>query len=213
MADRYITKVLGKDERILFATRQHRFVLYGQLLSETVLALAVAALITFVWQRWDPHPKLPYLYLILIFPLLSLSLDILRWRKQQYVVTSRRVVEVSGVLNKVVTDSSLEKINDIKMTQSLLGRVFDFGTIEILTASEAGLNVFASLRHPIHFKTAMLDAKQELATGRRTPMPSSESEILSLLAHLDSLREHGVITQQDADQKKSQLLSRLEANA
>jgi uncharacterized membrane protein YdbT with pleckstrin-like domain len=214
MAHSYITKVLGKEERVVFVTRKHRFVLLSQVLSEAVLAIAVASLITFVWRRWDPYPKLPYLYLVLIFPLLSLTVDVMRWRRQQYFVTTRRVVEVNGILNKEVTDSSLEKINDIRMTQSLLGRIFDFGDLEILTASEAGLNRFSAVHHPIKFKTAMLDAKLEVSRGRSSePGPSTEAGILGLLSHLDKLHENGVLTRQEADKKKAELLARLEAKA
>src|SRR3970040_80145 len=62
---------------------------------------------------------------------------VLIWWNRQYVITSRRVIQVSGTFNKRVTDSSLEKVNDVKMVQSFFGRLFDFGDLELLTASEA----------------------------------------------------------------------------
>jgi uncharacterized membrane protein YdbT with pleckstrin-like domain len=214
MSDDYISKVLGKDERVVFVTRQHRFILLGQIVTEALLAVAVATLITFIWRRWDPHPRLPLAYLILLVPLVSMTIDVLRWQKRRYFVTTSRVVEVNGILNKEVTDSSLEKINDIKMTQTVVGRMFDYGNVEILTGAEAGFSRFRSVNHPIALKTAMLDAKQELGRAKRADSaPSSEAEILGLLAHLDQLKDHGVLTQQEADQKKSHLLSRLEAKA
>jgi uncharacterized membrane protein YdbT with pleckstrin-like domain len=215
MSDRYIAKALAHDEEVVFVTRQHRLVLFGQIISEAVLALTVIALVTYAWRRWDPHPLFPLAYLVLIFPLVSLAVDVLRWGKHQYVVTNRRVLEARGILNKEVTDSSLEKINDVKLTQPLLGRMFDFGNLEILTASESGLSRFRNVNHPIRLKTAMLDAKQRMGrdewNGREAV--SSEGEILGLLSHVDKLHEHGALTDAEADQIKATLLSRLPAKA
>ncbi len=55
-------------------------------------------------------------------------------------------MQISGIFNKSVIDSSLEKVNDIKMDQSALGRMFGYGDIEILTASELGVNLFKTNR-------------------------------------------------------------------
>jgi hypothetical protein len=71
-------------------------------------------------------------------------------------------------------DSSLEKINDAVLTQSLFGRIFGFGDLDILTASETGISRLRMLRQADDFKRAMLDAKHELElelSGAR-PLPS-----------------------------------------
>ena len=57
------------------------------------------------------------------------------------------------------------KLNDIKTDQTLLGRIFDYGDVEILTANEVGNNVFRHIAHPLRFKTTMLEAKQKLDDG------------------------------------------------
>src|SRR5262249_12604394 len=57
---------------------------------------------------------------------------------------------------------------------SVFGRLFGFGDLEILTASEAGISKLRMLREPDDFKRTMLDAKHELElelSGAR-PMPS-----------------------------------------
>ena len=85
----------------------------------------------------------------------------LRYINQEYVLTNRRVIQVEGVLNRNSTDSSLEKINDAVLSQSIFGRMFDFGDLTVLTASESGIDKMQMLRKPIVFKKAMLDAKHE----------------------------------------------------
>ena len=90
-----------------------------------------------------------------------LGWHILRYLNQEYVLTNRRVLQVAGVLNKTSTDSSLEKINDARLSQSVFGRMFGFGDLDILTAAETGVERFRMIRNPVGFKKAMLDAKHE----------------------------------------------------
>ncbi len=85
----------------------------------------------------------------------------LRYISQEYVVTNWRVIQVEGVVNKRAVDSSLEKINDAVLTQSIFGRALGFGDLKVLTASEAAISEFRMIRRPIEFKKAMLDAKHE----------------------------------------------------
>jgi hypothetical protein len=105
--------------------------------------------------------------------LLNLGWQVLRWQNEEFVVTTRRVLQTQGVVNKQVIDSSLEKINDAILTESIFGRMFGFGDLEILTASESGISILRMLRDADGFKRAMLDAKHELElelSGAR-PMP------------------------------------------
>jgi hypothetical protein len=85
------------------------------------------------------------------------------------------VIEVQGVVNKRSTDSSLEKINDAILTQSIFGRMLGFGDLEVLTASEAGIERFKMIVNPILFKKAMMDAKheyeQDMSGSYRAPGP------------------------------------------
>jgi uncharacterized membrane protein YdbT with pleckstrin-like domain len=90
--------------------------------------------------------------------------DYVGWTTRKFIVTTRRVIQVSGVINKTVVDSSLEKVNDIQLQQRLLGRILGYGDVEILTASELGLNRFTRLNQPLRFKTQLLNAKESFET-------------------------------------------------
>jgi Bacterial PH domain/Short C-terminal domain len=84
------------------------------------------------------------------------------------------VLQVGGVINKHSTDSSLEKINDAALSQSFFGRIFGFGDLDVLTASEAGIERFKMIQDPVQFKKTMLDAKHEYELEMsRGPVPSS----------------------------------------
>lgn len=117
-------------------------------------------------------------------------------------------MQITGVINKNIIDSSLEKVNDVKMAQSVFGRIFDYGDIEILTASELGVNLFRQIDNPILFKTAMLNAKAALENSQAVVVESKPS-IPSMIAQLAELRKQEVITEEEFQDKKADLLSKL----
>ena len=210
MSDNYLKSLLGENEQVLFVTHQHWLVLVGEIMSESLLSVALVVLVSLIWALWVPNVLVALGYLLLIFPLISLVRDVLIWSKRKYVVTSRRVIQLSGVFSKNVTDSSLEKVNDVKMSQSFLGRMLDYGDIEILTASELGVNKFRRIGQPIQYKTAMINAKEKLErvpvaaeSGRPARSPAD------LLEQLDVLRQNGVLTDVEFQAKKAELLKKM----
>ncbi|HNT53192.1 MAG TPA: PH domain-containing protein [Anaerolineaceae bacterium] len=215
MTDAYIRKLLGEQETVLLAIRQHWFMLFGAIFLEVVLISVLIGLAILFSVLW-PAAAFLHLVLMVLTPILVLILlvtlirDILVWSNRQYIVTNRRVIQVNGIINKNVTDSSLEKVNDVKMIQSFWGRLFGFGDIEILTASEMGVNVFRRIGNPIRFKIAMLNAKEQLGhseNGISVAAPSRS--VPQLILELDDLRRKGVITEAEFQQKKQDLLNQL----
>jgi uncharacterized membrane protein YdbT with pleckstrin-like domain len=132
--------------------------------------------------------------------------DILVWSHHQYIVTNWRVIQISGIFNKSIIDSSLEKVNDVKMMQSFFGRMFGYGDVEILTASELGVNQFKRIEDPVHFKTAMLNAKEALERRDKVVLVN---DIPGAITQLDGLRKQGIISEEEFKQKKAELLAKL----
>ena len=209
MAKDYLEEMLGKNERILLRARKHWSVLFGNIILEifliVALILAVIALLPVA-----AFPMAPLGFFLVLVPLFGMARDFLVWYNRQYIVTNRRVIQTAGVFSKDVVDSSLEKVNDVKMSQSFWGRLFDYGDIEILTASEVGANVFRSIGEPIRFKTAMLNAKEKLGfEGEMGVQAQVTSDVPALIARLDDLRQKGIISEEEFQQKKTELLAKM----
>jgi uncharacterized membrane protein YgcG len=156
--------LLSTGERITHRVRQHWFVLVWG--ARIPIAAIIAALLLLVLsgnvQDSTFRTLLGILTAVLfIGGLVFLGWATLRYLNTEFVLTNRRVVQVEGVVNKRATDSSLEKINDAVLTQSIFGRIFGFGDLDVLTAAEAGIERFRMIIDPIGFKRAMLDAKHE----------------------------------------------------
>ena len=164
----YLKRVLAPGEKILFTVRQHGIFLFGRIFLWLVLT-AVILLVMGALELGAQNPAVLYGLGFLFIPLVAIWWQYVAWANHGYVLTNRRVMQLSGVFNKEVIDSLLEKLNDIKTEQSFLGRIFGYGDVVILTANDVGNNVFHNIARPLQFKTTMLDAKQKLeATGVRS---------------------------------------------
>ena len=209
----YLNEMLGEGESIVFASRQHGFVLFTRLLAELVLIALLVALAVFALQWTGPEGQFVAIgaAIIGVLVLLSVLKDVLRWRNDQFVVTDRRVLQLKGVFNKSVMDSSLEKINDVQLAQSLFGRMFDYGTIEILTASEEAINRMVNIANPVEFKRAMQDARARydgyLQQATRPAQPGGD--VQGMLEQLAALRDRGILSQDEFEAKKRDVLSRI----
>ena len=204
----YLQELLGKNEEIVFLTRQHWYVLLRTGVINLLIALIVGAL-ALIAQIFLPVVGLVVLVLWLL-PIVWFVHDYLIWLNEEYLITNRRVIRVGGVLNKSVTDSSLEKVNDVKMEQTFIGRIFGFGDVEILTASEIGANLFHNIQNPVKFKTEMLNQKENLGFGEEAHPPVDVTrDIPELIAALDQLRKQGALTEEEFQKKKADLLAKM----
>jgi len=160
----YVLQQLGATEKIRYTERHHWIFFVAEMLRWILFAAAVLALIIVLRVWWLPDAGwVWWLLLIFVVPAGRIAWGFLSWRMNVYVLTNRRVVESTGVLSKRVSDSSLEKLTDIVLKQSILGRMLGYGDIVVLTAAAgAGINNLKQIRDPMEFKTQMLDAKEEL---------------------------------------------------
>jgi hypothetical protein len=121
-------------------------------------------------------------------------------------------------------------VNDVKLDQSIVGRVLGFGTVQIITGSDIGLNSFVRISNPVRFKREMLNAKERLhepdwsqpedeadvdgeqaraAAVLDSASSADRDDIPDLLVELDELRKKGIISEQEFQAKKAELLARL----
>ena len=237
----YADSLLAEGEHVVYRTKQHPL---GRLFASTwgiVLAgIGLALLVVLVFFGIGAglfRDLLGWVTLTcLVVGIVMIGWNYVAWYQEDYLITSRRVMKVGGILNKKSMDSSLEKINDAILEQSVFGRMFDWGNLRILTAAEEIADDFHMLHHAPEFKKVMVTTKNDLEEGgdiRRTryvdapapapapqpapqpvpapvapplpPPPSPEEKLRSLA----KLRDDGLITPEDYEAKKADLLEQL----
>ena len=139
----YVTKHLSRGEEVVYASRQHWFAVIARMgvwVLVTIVAVALSIWIgtnDTILDNSTVDGAITVIVLVAMLATLAyLAFVIWDWRNQEWVITSQRVIRAEGVLNKSVSDSNLEKINDARLDQSMFGRMFGFGTLDILTAAE-----------------------------------------------------------------------------
>ena len=137
------------------------------------------------------------------------------------------MIEAGGVINKWTRDTSLSMITDMLVGHPWIGRILGYGEIDLLTASEAGTNKIRFLPEADGFKKALLDAKYEhemevggghvphdaarraAAAPAAAPAALTADEVDDSITRLADLRDRGLITAEEFEEKKRELLDRL----
>lgn len=179
----YRDTLLVADERVVLITRPHPFPYFGDSLVGCIL-IGLG-----VFGAWlvdsgaelpaaiDPgrRPLAALFLLAALYGLISVVAAWVRWRSREIVVTDRRVLRVSGILSKSVIDNGLDAITDLELHQSWLGRIFDFGDVNILTASDADTEAVSNPRETfpdVAGPIAFMQAVQREREARRTRPPT-----------------------------------------
>lgn len=265
----YARNLLSRGEEVVHESRQHWFAVIARTWLWLVIVVVALAVVIYVasGEAIFGSPAFDQIVTIIAVAALLLGAVLIGfvlwdWRNQEWLVTTRRVIRAEGVLNKKMADSSLEKINDARLEQSLFGRIFGYGTLDILTAAEemggSTLADFPMIADPIDFKRAMLDQKEMLERPDLAPpryqragqapqmqraeaqapragsdrvalhpddvdaaeavapppppieaAPAATGDIGETLERLAGLRDRGLITPEEYEAKKTELLERM----
>ena len=175
---RYADSLLTEGEVVVLRTRQHWLALLVRARAALLLwllgILLLGAIIFFNVTDANLRNIISLIALVLIgLGLLIFLYRAWHWWAQDYIVTNRRLLKVTGILNKRSGDSSLEKINDAILIQPVLGRMLDYGDLEILTAAELANDRYYMLNSPKEFKKTMLTQKHQLESGFQYTAPPS----------------------------------------
>lgn len=233
---RYADRLLSEGEDVILRTRQHWLALLIKAGYPILLFIAGLVLVFFVRQlvSGTVYDAVGYAgFIALVISVLWLAKIYITWYSEDYLVTNRRVIKVEGIINKRSADSSLEKINDAVLEQDLLGRMLNYGDLDILTAADIAVDRYRMLNRAPEFKRQMLNQKHDLEGEFSRPLPSpplrsapaapppaavpaaparremSADEVTRALAGLADLRDRGAISPQEFEAKKADLLARL----
>lgn len=143
----YINKTLLPDEKIIYLSHPHWIVVFRSLV---VLILIAAFLLI----------RGPYsLLFISFFSLLGLVAclpGLIVYYSSEFGITDKRVIMKSGFISRYAFENSLDRIEGVEISQSIMGRIFDYGSIRIRGVS--GTNeLFSAVRHPFRFRYKVLE--------------------------------------------------------
>src|ERR1700748_2573682 len=142
---------LQKGEKILLVTYSSWTAL---LLPAFFSLVAIAAGVFIVWhfgQTWG--------WLLAALAVIYWLVRYYTWKVNIWVVTNFRVIDETGLLNHFAKESPLDKINNVSYDQTLFGRIFNFGHVEIQTAAQVGATDYYNVNHPKRLKDTITSAQ------------------------------------------------------
>jgi uncharacterized membrane protein YdbT with pleckstrin-like domain len=136
----YPQKLLAPDEIIKLETKPHwRAVIVPSIV--LIATVFFTALITSWILSWDGMQWLQWLRWVVIggaiFILVVWAIGpFLRWLTTDYVFTDRRIIVRKGIITRTGKDMPLAKINNVSFAVPAMGRVFNYGALNIQSAGE-----------------------------------------------------------------------------
>lgn len=137
------------------------------------------------------------------------------WISDHFVLTTDRVICRKGVIRRSSIEIPLERINTVFSSQSMFERMIGAGDLAIESASQDGRQNFPDMRKPGWIQNeiyvAMENNENRKFDGLRAGQAPAAAEptVADQLHQLEDLRQRGVLTQAEFDQKKAELLDRM----
>jgi len=95
------------------------------------------------------------LHWVIFFSLKSIfTLTITAWLERwlsEYVITNRRIIIKTGFIARRTFEMNLSKIESVNVDQSVMGRIFNFGSITII-GSGGTRETFHNIAKPLRFR-------------------------------------------------------------
>ena len=175
----YPKKLLADGESIVFELRPHwRAILWPIIL--LLLVVFAAAFLSFWLAAMGNLFGTIVMWIVigagLLVVIIWAFVPFLRWISSQYVFTDRRIIVRTGIIAKEGRDMPLSKVNNVTFRVSVMGRILNYGELNIQSASEdSGLDVkdvpnVEMIQREIYRLHEEDDARRRGVGG--TPLPS-----------------------------------------
>jgi Bacterial PH domain len=145
----YTAATLQPNERPLHQTTIHWMALSGSVIGAVLSLIVIVPIAMFAaWRDFY------WAWLLLVIPagiLLSAAVTV---KTSELVITDRRVLIKVGFIQRHTFEMFISKIESVAVFQSMLGRLFNYGTVEI-RGTGGSSESFATIAAPLPFRDAI----------------------------------------------------------
>ena len=154
-------------------------------------------------------------WLAFLAALVYLGVTYAKWATAHFVVSSDRIIFRQGVLRKTGIEIPLNRVNNVIFNQSLFERILGAGDLTIESAGESGQSYFENVRKPDAVQNEInrqVELQRQRHMGVPAPQPQQappSDDIPARIEQLEQLREQGLISEEEYERKRTELLGRL----
>jgi uncharacterized membrane protein YdbT with pleckstrin-like domain len=146
-----------------------------------VLVLVLVAIADVSFLATSGHHIRTYLTLAVIaLTLLWLIVVWIRWRSVTYTLTDQRIKIESGVFGRSEKVIPIDRVQDCTTRQSVVGRIFGYGRVEVDAAGAQGAEVLEHLPSPGAFRDQVFVLSEKRRGGSMpssSPVPANPSGV------------------------------------
>jgi uncharacterized membrane protein YdbT with pleckstrin-like domain len=147
----YVERVLQPGEQVRQISSIHWIVYWPGV---AVALLAVAAY-WFGQTRLLPSAWQYTAYALALVAVVLLVKEWYQWSITEIAVTNRRVIYKKGFIRMQTREMNMDKVESVQVEQSVLGRMFDFGTVKILGTGE-GFEALQTIAGPMKLRNSII---------------------------------------------------------
>jgi uncharacterized membrane protein YdbT with pleckstrin-like domain len=147
----YTQSVMQPGERIILMGRLHWISYWPSML---IVVLGLALLYMLLW--FGAHGTTigwTIFALAVLFTVMFSYAAFTRWITE-FAITDRRVISKRGFIMRNTAEMNMDKVESVKVDQSVLGRMLDYGTVTVVGTGQ-GLEPIKDVASPIAFRNAI----------------------------------------------------------
>ena len=164
----YVDKNLGQDETVKYSARVSLWRYWFSFLVGGFFALA--ALIGFADSLSIKGGTASMMgsksyAVILLVALAVLARPLIARRSTELVITNKRLIAKFGVITAESIEIRFDRIESVRVNQSLMGRLFNYGNI-VVTGTGSTFDPIPNIAGPMSFRAALNQAMEATPTSR-----------------------------------------------
>lgn len=144
----YVDKHLLEGERVVYRAKLHK-IIFVPPLALAVLGL-LAAILLKIYMENDLAAWIVGAAFLLVAILVAIP-RLIRYATSEFAVTNKRVIVKVGLIYRRTLELVLTKVETIGVEQTIMGRIFDFGTI-VVTGTGGTKEPFKDIAGPLRFR-------------------------------------------------------------
>jgi uncharacterized membrane protein YdbT with pleckstrin-like domain len=213
--------LLHAKERIVIDSRPHWWFVTPAAAALAGMCLLGIVAVSAGWPSWLGV----FIGVVLLVALGYFAVRYAKWISTNFVLTNDRVIYRFGVIAKKGVEIPLDKVNTVFFNQTIFGRIMGFGSLRIESASETGSDMFTDIRKPSLVQNEIyiqMDAKSDehydrigeaardgVLQGQQAAGGGGGLSIPEQISQLDELRTKGLLSEDEFQAKKAELLDRM----
>jgi uncharacterized membrane protein YdbT with pleckstrin-like domain len=139
----YVQRVLQPGEQVRHISSIHWIVYWPG------VAVAVVAVVAY-WLGWQYAA-----YALALVAVVLLIQQWFQWWVTEIAVTNRRIIYKTGLVRRQTNEMNMDKVESVKIDQSILGRMLDYGNVMMLGTGE-GFETLRTIASPIALRNSII---------------------------------------------------------